>query len=67
MTDIVTAVYSLMGHPPEDKVDEEKIKEKVESIFNVSMRWKFLQRGYYGFKAIKRLTLIKRFFIKTEF
>lgn len=36
MTDIVTAVYSLMGHPPEDKVDEEKIKEKVESIFNVS-------------------------------
>ncbi|KAG5685026.1 hypothetical protein PVAND_014229 [Polypedilum vanderplanki] len=34
MSDIVTAVYNLMGHPIEEKVDEEKIKEKVESIFN---------------------------------
>ena len=37
MSDIVTAVYSLMGHPPEDKVDEERIKERVESMFNVSI------------------------------
>ncbi|KAL7029343.1 hypothetical protein ACKWTF_006197 [Chironomus riparius] len=34
MSDIVTAVYSLMGHPPEDKVNEETIKERVESMFN---------------------------------
>jgi hypothetical protein len=36
MSDIVTAVYNLMGHPPEDKVDEDKIKDKVERLFNVS-------------------------------
>lgn len=38
MSDIVTAVYNLMGQPPDgsDKVDEEKIKDKVENLFNVS-------------------------------
>lgn len=37
MSDIVTAVYNLMGQPPDgDKFDEEKIKEKVENLFNVS-------------------------------
>lgn len=42
MSDIVTAVYNLMGHPAEEKVDDEKIKEKVESIFNVSNVFLFL-------------------------
>lgn len=37
MSDIVTAVYGLMGHPLEDKVNEEIVKEKVESMFNVSI------------------------------
>lgn len=38
MSDIVTAVYSLMGHPGDgDKIDEEKIKEKVENLFDVSI------------------------------
>lgn len=37
MSDIVTAVYNLMGQPPDnEKVDEEKIKDKVENLFNVS-------------------------------
>lgn len=37
MSDIVTAVYSLMGEPPNgDKIDEERIKDKVENLFNVS-------------------------------
>lgn len=35
MTDIVTSVYGLLGHSS-DSIDEEKIKEKVERIFNVS-------------------------------
>lgn len=35
MSDIVTAVYNLMGAEG-DKFDEEKIKEKVENLFNVS-------------------------------
>ncbi|XP_070493079.1 Kv channel-interacting protein 4-like [Chironomus tepperi] len=34
MSDIVTAVYGLMGHPLEDKINEETIKERVESMFN---------------------------------
>lgn len=38
MSDIVTAVYGLMGHPLEDKVNEEIVKEKVESMFNVSIQ-----------------------------
>jgi hypothetical protein len=38
MSDIVTAVYNLMGQPPDgDKVDEDKIKDKVENLFNVSL------------------------------
>lgn len=37
MSDIVTAVYNLMGQPNGDNVDEEKIKDKVENLFNVSM------------------------------
>lgn len=36
MNDIVTAIYNLMGHPTEEKIDEDRIKAKVERIFNVS-------------------------------
>jgi len=36
MNDIVTAIYNLMGHPAEEKIDEDRIKDKVERIFNVS-------------------------------
>lgn len=36
MNDIVTAIYNLMGHPTEEKIDENRIKAKVERIFNVS-------------------------------
>lgn len=37
MSDIVTAVYGLMGHSPDsDRFDDERIKEKVENLFNVS-------------------------------
>lgn len=36
MTDIVTSVYGLLGHTSET-IDEEKIKEKVERIFQVSV------------------------------
>lgn len=38
MTDIVTAVYELVGrHPDSAGPDVEKIKEKVEKIFLVSI------------------------------
>ena len=37
MTDIVTAIYELMGRSPDSNGPEyEKIKEKVETIFLVS-------------------------------
>lgn len=37
MTDIVTAIYELMGrHPDTTGPDTEKIKDKVETIFQVS-------------------------------
>jgi Kv channel-interacting protein len=37
MTDIVTAIYELMGRIPETQAsDDEKIKEKVDRIFQVS-------------------------------
>lgn len=37
MTDIVTAIYELMGrHPDSAGPEEEKIKDKVEKIFQVS-------------------------------
>lgn len=37
MTDIVTAIYELMGrHPDSTGPEEEKIKDKVEKIFQVS-------------------------------
>lgn len=35
MTDIVTAVYELMGRLPDEIADEEKVKQKVERIFQV--------------------------------
>jgi Kv channel-interacting protein len=36
MTDIVTAIYELMGRIPETQAaDDEKIKEKVDRIFQV--------------------------------
>jgi hypothetical protein len=37
MNDIVTAIYNLMGHPVEEKIDEERIKAKVDRIFDVSV------------------------------
>lgn len=37
MTDIVTAIYELMGrHPDSTGPEEEKIKDKVEKIFQVN-------------------------------
>lgn len=35
MTDIVTAIYELMGRLPDECPEEEKIKGKVEQIFQV--------------------------------
>lgn len=35
MTDIVTAVYDLMGKVAEPSVDEDTVKERVDSIFQV--------------------------------
>ena len=40
MNDIVTAVYNLMGHPLEEKIDDERIKAKVDRIFEVSKKKK---------------------------
>lgn len=38
MTDIVTAIYELMGrHPDSGGPDMDKIRDKVESIFRVSV------------------------------
>lgn len=37
MTDIVTAIYELMGRLPDECPEEEKIKYKVEHIFQVSL------------------------------
>lgn len=36
MTDIVTAIYELMGRMPDEYGEEEKIKVRVETIFQVS-------------------------------
>lgn len=38
MTDIVTAIYELMGRLPDECPEEEKIKGKVEHIFQVRLR-----------------------------
>lgn len=35
MSDIVTAIYNLMAHP-EEKIDDDRIKAKVDRIFDVS-------------------------------
>lgn len=43
MNDIVTAIYNLMGHPVEEKIDEERIKAKVDRIFDVSVHRKCLE------------------------
>lgn len=40
MTDIVTAIYELMGRLPDELPEEEKIKGKVEQIFQVSLLFK---------------------------
>lgn len=37
MSDIVTAIYNLMAHSAEEKIDEDRIKAKVDRIFDVSM------------------------------
>lgn len=37
MTDIVTAVYELMGKLAEPSVDEDTIKDKVDRIFEVNV------------------------------
>lgn len=42
MTDIVTAIYELMGrHPDTTGPDTEKIKDKVETIFQVNLLFFF--------------------------
>lgn len=40
MTDIVTAIYELMGRLPDELPEEEKIKGKVERIFQVRKKEK---------------------------
>lgn len=45
MTDIVTAIYELMGRLPDTCPDEEKIKEKVDRVFQVNMDFKFFYRN----------------------
>lgn len=35
MTDIVSAIYDLMGKVAEPSVDEDTVKEKVDRIFQV--------------------------------
>lgn len=37
MSDIVTAIYNLMAHSGEEKIDEDRIKAKVDRIFDVSL------------------------------
>jgi hypothetical protein len=39
MTDIVTAIYELMGKFTEPCVDESTVKEKVDHIFQVNILW----------------------------
>lgn len=41
MTDIVTAIYELMGRLPDTCPDEEKIKEKVDRVFQVKVYFMF--------------------------
>lgn len=37
MTDIVTAVYELMGKLAEPSIEEDTVKEKVDKIFQVNI------------------------------
>lgn len=37
MTDIVSAIYDLMGKVSEPSVDEDTVKEKVDRIFQVTL------------------------------
>lgn len=46
MNDIVTAVYNLMGHPLEEKIDDERIKAKVDRIFEVSKKAKLQLQNF---------------------
>lgn len=41
MTDIVTAIYELMGKLAEPTVDEDTIKDKVDRIFEVAKAFRF--------------------------
>lgn len=46
MTDIATAVYELMGRSTETQTagpDPDKIKDKVEKVFMVSMKCHFVE------------------------
>lgn len=45
MTDIVTAIYELMGRLPDTCPDEEKIKEKVDRVFQVNVLNFFFYRN----------------------
>lgn len=42
MTDIVTAVYELMGKLAEPCIDDDTVKEKVDLLFSVSTYFSFI-------------------------
>lgn len=56
MNDIVTAIYNLMGHPVEEKIDEDRIKTKVDRIFDVSIQASFCSRYGWGICWTSQLT-----------
>lgn len=50
MTDIVSAIYDLMGKVSEPCVDEDTIKEKVDRIFQVRF-FKMVYTKYQNYVA----------------
>jgi len=58
MTDIVTAIYELMGRLPDECPEEEKIKGKVEQIFQVSSLPPSLKLKIFEFQIHGRFAAI---------
>lgn len=56
MNDIVTAIYNLMAHPVEEKIDEDRIKAKVDRIFDVSKISEQMLSVEAGFSLLARNT-----------
>lgn len=63
MTDIVTAIYELVGrHPEASGPDVEKIKEKVDKIFMVSII-PLYNNHFYFFYFLNVITIILHIFL----